>query len=94
MSKRINVVLPDDTITVLDRVTSKGTRSTFISKAVLHYVGSRGRQAIRKQLEAGYRANGDRNVSMAAEWFPLEEEASKKMGTPQKSARATKTKRK
>jgi metal-responsive CopG/Arc/MetJ family transcriptional regulator len=94
MSKRINVVLPDETITVLDRVTSKGTRSTFISRAVLHYVDTHGRQAIRKQLEAGYRANANRSLSMAAEWFPLEDEASKKMETLQRSAKTTKTKRK
>jgi CopG family transcriptional regulator / antitoxin EndoAI len=94
MSKRINVVLPDETLTVLDRMTSKGTRSTFISRAVLHYVDTYSRQAIRKQLEAGYRANADRNLSIAAEWFSLEYEASKKMEASQKSAKVTKTNRK
>jgi hypothetical protein len=36
MSKRINISLPDETIGMLDRVTTKGTRSNFISRAVLH----------------------------------------------------------
>jgi hypothetical protein len=36
MSKRINIVLPDTTVKVLDRVAPKGDRSRFISQAVLH----------------------------------------------------------
>ena len=38
MSKRINIILPDKTVAVLDRVASKGTRSRFIDRAVRHYV--------------------------------------------------------
>ena len=30
MSKRINIVLPDETLAVLDRVAAKGARSRFI----------------------------------------------------------------
>jgi hypothetical protein len=30
---------------------------------------------LREQLKAGYRANAERDLAMAAEWFPLEEEA-------------------
>ncbi len=75
MNKRINVVLPEKTITVLDRVTTKGNRSRFIDRAVLHYVETQGKQSLREQLAAGYRANAERDLEMAAEWFPLEEEA-------------------
>jgi metal-responsive CopG/Arc/MetJ family transcriptional regulator len=35
MSRRINVVLPERTLAVLDRVAGKGKRSEFISRAVL-----------------------------------------------------------
>jgi CopG family transcriptional regulator / antitoxin EndoAI len=77
MSKRINVVLPDATLRVLDRVAPKGDRSRFISRAVLHYVESVGKQALREQLTAGYRANAQENLAIAVEWFPLEEEACK-----------------
>jgi metal-responsive CopG/Arc/MetJ family transcriptional regulator len=93
MSKRINIVLPDETVSVLDRVATKGTRSTFISKAVLHYVETHGRQTLRKQLEAGYRENKERNLAIAAEWFPLEEEASKKVTISPKVKKTSKTKR-
>jgi metal-responsive CopG/Arc/MetJ family transcriptional regulator len=34
MSKRINIILPDKTVAVLDRVTTKGNRSRFIDRAV------------------------------------------------------------
>jgi len=39
MSKRINIVLPEGTLAILDRVAAKGNRSQFISRAVLHFVG-------------------------------------------------------
>ena len=75
MSKRINIILPDATVAVLDRVASRGTRSRFIERAVRHYVETQGRASLREQLKAGYRANAERDLAMAAEWFPLEEEA-------------------
>jgi CopG family transcriptional regulator/antitoxin EndoAI len=75
MSKRINIILPDATVKVLDRVAPKGDRSRFISQAVLHYVQAAGKQSLRDQLKAGYRANAEENLKIALEWFPLEEEA-------------------
>ncbi len=75
MSKRINIMLPEKTLAVLDRVASKGNRSQFVSRAVLHYVETQGKQSLREQLKAGYLANSDENLRIAAEWFPLEEEA-------------------
>jgi metal-responsive CopG/Arc/MetJ family transcriptional regulator len=75
MSKRINIVLPAQTLAVLDKVTRKGTRSRFVSEAVLHYVETRGKRNLRDQLKAGYLANAEDNFKIAAEWFPLEEEA-------------------
>jgi CopG family transcriptional regulator/antitoxin EndoAI len=75
MSKRINIILPDETLAVLDRVAPKGDRSRFISDAVIYFVRNVGRQSLRERLKAGYRANADENLRMAAEWFPLENEA-------------------
>lgn len=73
MSKRINVMLPDETLAVLDRVTRRGSRSRFVSRAVLHYVRSHGKQNLRERLKAGYQAHAQENLQMALEWFPLEE---------------------
>jgi len=75
MSKRINIMLPEKTLAVLDRVASKGNRSSFVSAAVLHYVETRGQQSLREQLKAGYQANTDENLKIAADWFLLEEQA-------------------
>jgi metal-responsive CopG/Arc/MetJ family transcriptional regulator len=75
MSKRINVMLPDETLAVLDRVATRGGRSRFVSRAVLHYVKSHGKQNLRERLKAGYQANAQESLKIALEWFPLEEEA-------------------
>ena len=74
MSKRINIMLPERTLAVLDRVAPNGSRSRFVSAAVLHYVETRGAQSLREQLKTGSLANADENSKIAAEWFPLEEE--------------------
>ena len=74
MSKRINIMLPVSTLAVLDRVAPKGNRSRFVSEAVLHYVETHGKEGLRQQLKAGYLANAEENLRIAAEWFPLEEE--------------------
>jgi CopG family transcriptional regulator/antitoxin EndoAI len=86
MSKRINIMLPEKTLAVLDRVTVRGRRSQFISRAVLHYVQSQSRQSLIQQLQAGYQANADESLEMALEWFPLEEEAwQKSRGTSKRT---------
>jgi CopG family transcriptional regulator/antitoxin EndoAI len=75
MSKRINIILPDKTVAVLDRVTTKGSRSRFIDRAVRQLVETEGRASLRSQLKEEAIANADRDLAMAAEWFPVEEEA-------------------
>jgi len=93
MSKRINIILPDKTVAVLDRVASKGTRSRFIDRAVRHYVETQGRASLREQLKAGYRANAERDLAMAAEWFPQEEEAWQTFEAAREPRKPAKTKR-
>lgn len=74
MNKRINVILPEQTLEVLDGLAGKGRRSQFISRAVLHYVKVEGKKNMEQQLKAGYKANADEALKMAQDWFPLEEE--------------------
>lgn len=76
MSKRINIVLPDKTVAVLDRVTTKGNRSRFIDRAVRRLVEVEGTANLRQQLKEEAIANAGRDLEIATEWFPLEEEAS------------------
>ena len=75
MNKRINVILPTTTVSVLDRVAAKGNRSALIDRAIRHYVETQGRQNLRERLKQEALANAERDLHMAAEWFPLEEEA-------------------
>ena len=90
MSKRINIILPDTTVAVLDRVAAKGARSRFIDRAVRHYVETQGKQSLREQLIAGYRANAERDLSIATEWFPLEEQAWRTLDAARKPKKVTK----
>ena len=71
----INVVLPDTTLAILDRVAKKGARSQFISRAVLHFVEAQGKRSLRERLKHEALANAGRDLAIAAEWFPLDEEA-------------------
>jgi CopG family transcriptional regulator/antitoxin EndoAI len=75
MSKRINVILPDATVAVLDRVVPKGKRSRFIDRAVLQFVKTEGTANLRERLKAGALANAKLNLEIAEEWFPVEQEA-------------------
>jgi CopG family transcriptional regulator/antitoxin EndoAI len=84
MSKRINIILPDSTVAVLDRVASKGSRSRLISHAVLYYVKSQSAENLRERLKQGYLANAARDLEIAQEWFPLEEEAWQKLDSKKK----------
>jgi CopG family transcriptional regulator/antitoxin EndoAI len=93
VNKRIDIVLPEKTVGVLDRVTRKGARSRFMDRAVLHYVETQGRQNLRERLKEGYRVNAKRDLDIAAGWFPLEEGAWKAFENSSESKKLTKPKR-
>jgi len=73
MSKRINIILPDRTLAVLDRVATN--RSRFIDRAVRHLVETESKANLRALLQEEAIDNAARDLAIAAEWFPLEEEA-------------------
>jgi CopG family transcriptional regulator/antitoxin EndoAI len=75
MNKRINVILPTATVAVLDRVAARGSRSALIDRAIRQYVETHGRQNLRERLKQEALANAERDLQIAADWFPLEEEA-------------------
>jgi len=74
-NQRINVILPTATVAVLDRVATKGSRSALIDQAIRHYVKTQGQRRLRDRLKEEALVNSERDLQMAAEWFPLEEEA-------------------
>lgn len=75
MAVRINVILPEETLRVLNRIAPRGNRSRVVSDAVMHYVSARGKNSLAEQLKAGALASAKRDMAIAEEWFPLEEEA-------------------
>ena len=86
MSKRLNIILPDATVAVLDRVVPKGSRSRFIERAVLQLVKTEGTANLRERLKAGALANAKLNLEIAEEWFPVEKEAWRRL-EPEESTR-------
>jgi metal-responsive CopG/Arc/MetJ family transcriptional regulator len=74
MSKRINIILPEKTIAILDRVTTN--RSRFIDRAVRQLVQTESKANLRTLLKREAIDNAARDLAIATEWFPLEEEAS------------------
>jgi CopG family transcriptional regulator/antitoxin EndoAI len=91
MSRRINVILPDATLAVLDRVARKGARSRLISQAVLHYVKTRGSENLRARLKQGALANANLNLEIAEEWFPVEQEAWQRLEQEERATKATRS---
>ena len=68
----------------------KGDRSQLISRAVVHFVEVQGKEALPKHLKREALANAERDVAMAAEWFPLEQEA---LGSRSPRQRRSKTRK-
>jgi CopG family transcriptional regulator/antitoxin EndoAI len=75
MQQTINITLPTETIGLLDRVTETGNRSSFIDEAIRFYAVSVERKKLKQRLKEGALRNAERDLQMAEEWFPLEEEA-------------------
>jgi CopG family transcriptional regulator / antitoxin EndoAI len=78
--KRVNVILPKETITLIDRVAERGDRSRFLDAAVRFYVKEAGRVNLRKLLREGAQMRRERDFNIVQEWFPLEHEAWQKRG--------------
>ena len=70
--KRVNIILPKDTIHLIDRVAQKGDRSRFLDEAVRFYVREFGRANLRKLLREGATKHAQRDLRLTEEWFPVE----------------------
>lgn len=85
MHKRVNVTLPEETLRLIDRAAGKGDRSRLIDEAVRRFVRHVGRRRFRAVLSEGARVRAERDLAIAEEWFPIEEEAWKKRGRRSRS---------
>ena len=74
MRKRLNIMLPEETIQMIDRVTAKGGRSRLIDQAVKHYIHSFGRKTLRRRLKEGAELRAERDLALAEEWFAIDED--------------------
>ena len=72
MRKRVNITLSEETLALLDRITDN--RSRFIEEAVRHYLSTQGARRLRERLAEGYARRAPEHLTLAQEWFPLEEE--------------------
>jgi CopG family transcriptional regulator/antitoxin EndoAI len=72
--RRINITLPEPALRLVDRVAARGNRSRFIAEAIKHYAAVIRRTELKKRLKEGAIHRAERDRSLAAEWFDLEEE--------------------
>jgi CopG family transcriptional regulator/antitoxin EndoAI len=74
MHQRINITLPEDTVRLLDRTVTAGSRSRFIDQAIKHYVQTQSKKRLRTLLKEGAIARAERDLAVAEEWFPVDDE--------------------
>jgi metal-responsive CopG/Arc/MetJ family transcriptional regulator len=74
MAKRINVILPEDTLRAIDRLTRPGQRSRFIQRAVEHYVATASPQSLCERLKTAALRDRDLNLEIAQDWFAVDQE--------------------
>lgn len=73
--QRINITLPRATVNLLEKSVEKGNRSRFLNQAIRFYFEEVGRANLRKLLKEGAIKRSKRDLEIAKEWFPLENEA-------------------
>lgn len=70
MHQKINITLPEQTIHLIEQITSKEGRSQFIEEAVIYYIG---KFKLREQLKQGAINRSERDLKLSTEWNLLEE---------------------
>ena len=74
MHRRINITLPEETVSVINRLAPKGDRSHLIAEAVRYYIEHVGRAKLRKRLKEGALRRAGRDHAIANEWLVVDEE--------------------
>ena len=89
MTKRINVILPEDTVRTIDRMVRPGQRSRFIQNAVQHYVATASPQALQEQLKQAAIRDRDLTLEIANDWFAVDREQWHRLDIQEKRAAAS-----
>lgn len=74
-SRRINVVLAEETVQAIDGMAMAGQRSRFIENAVQHYIAHCGAEAIRTRLERAIIRDQDIDREVSADWYAIDQNA-------------------
>ncbi|MEZ0373906.1 MAG: ribbon-helix-helix domain-containing protein [Candidatus Sericytochromatia bacterium] len=74
MNKRLNITLPEETLSLIDRVSSKGQRSQLIDEAVRFYIQEQGKTRLKARIAEGAKVRARRDQELAEEWFVLDPE--------------------
>lgn len=72
---RINITLPTEILHKLDELAPKGERSRFIHAAIEAHISQFEKEKLRQQLKEGAIQRASRDLSLADDWFAIEEEA-------------------
>jgi CopG family transcriptional regulator/antitoxin EndoAI len=84
MAKRINVILGDDTVRTIDRLSRPGLRSRFIERAVQHYVTTASPEALQKRLKEAALRDRDLDVEITSDWSAVDREQWQKLDKQEK----------
>jgi hypothetical protein len=91
MAKRINVILPEETIRKLNQLAKPRERSRLIDTAVQHYAATRSREALQKRLIAAYERDNDIARQTADDWRAVDDEAWQHLERGEKAARPSRS---
>ncbi len=72
---RVNITLPRETLSLIERVAKKSNRSAFLDCAIRFYVAEAGRNNLKKRLREGAKVRYERDRDIAAEWFRVESDS-------------------
>ena len=87
MAKRINVMLPEDTVRTIDRLAPPGQRSRFITRAVHHYVITASPEALHERLKQAAIRDQDLDLEIANDWFAVDQEQWQQLDKQEKRQR-------
>ena len=87
MTKRINIILPEDTIGTIDRLSRPGQRSRFIHRAVEHYVATASPEALYERLKQAAIRDRDLDLEISHDWSAVDQEQWQQLNTQEKPKR-------
>jgi len=75
MNQQINIILPNETLELLDCTVPKCDRSYFIDQAVKYYINARAKEELREKLKNGAVRSAERDLKITQDWFDIDEES-------------------